>query len=332
MLCHLQTLPPLRYLTADEEVTNERVRRHLDELYWFKPTRPPSRYLHLNCVLRTHAHAEFERSFPHALFTRHHLERALRGGAHPFGELLAPRLAIDRVTSPATIAEPLFGLDAPASEAEHSVLQYCIGNMLKCAHRQYSLLRNIAIYSSSSDSTIESTWLLCFAWHRSLLQEENLRQCLLSLHKEPVPYYSQLTDLRRVALEQPDVLPARLRPVAEAGAPTDAVAARLRSAAVELSSHSAARSQRAPSASEQHAESDRERDQAGRLSALSAMLGAAAVEPTATPAPSPVFSLHERRTTREAIQQSFRDDILALERESIRKCALGIRLDVPLDL
>ena len=131
--CCAQTLPPLRYLTADEEVTNERVRRHLDELYWFKPTRPPSRYLHLNCVLRTHAHAEFERSFPHALFTRHHLERALRGGAHPFGELLAPRLAVDRVTSPSTIAEPLFGLDAPATEAEHSVLQYCIGNMLKCA-------------------------------------------------------------------------------------------------------------------------------------------------------------------------------------------------------
>ena len=160
--------------------------------------------------------------------------------------------------------------------------------------------------------------------HRSLLQEENLRQCLLSLHKEPVPYYSQLTDLRRVALEQPEVLPARLRPVAEAGAPIDAVAARLRSAAVELSSHSAARSQRAPSASEQRAESER---QSGRLSALSAALGpTAAAEPTATPAPSPVLSLHERRTTREAIQQSFRDDILALERESIRKCARALDL------
>lgn len=134
-----------------------------------------------------------------------------------------------------------------------------------------------------------------------------------------MPYYSQLTDLQRVALEQPDVLPARLQPAVAlpAAASTDPVAARLRSAAVELSAPSVARSFRAPSASRPESES-------GRLSAISAAVGAvaaiAAVEPTATPAPSPVLSLHERRTTREAIQQSFRDDIHTLERESIRKC------------
>lgn len=133
-----------------------------------------------------------------------------------------------------------------------------------------------------------------------------------------MPYYSQLTDLQRVALEQPDVLPARLQPAAALpAASTDPVAARLRSAAVELSAPSVARSLRAPSASRPESES-------GRLSAISAAVGAvaaiAAVEPTATPAPSPVLSLHERRTTREAIQQSFRDDIHTLERESIRKC------------
>lgn len=94
---YLKTLPPLRYLTADEEVTNAKVRRHLDELYWFKPTRPPSSFLHLKCVLRTHALSEFETAFPRQLFARHHLQRALRARVTPFGELLASRRAVDAV-------------------------------------------------------------------------------------------------------------------------------------------------------------------------------------------------------------------------------------------
>lgn len=47
---------------------------------------------------------------------------------------------------------------------------------------------------------------------RNLLQEENLREALMNLKREPVPYFSQLADLRRVALELPEVLPARLLP------------------------------------------------------------------------------------------------------------------------
>ena len=118
-----QTLPPSRFLTADQSISQERVRRHLRELYWFRPQRPRSRFLHLNCVYRTHEHSEFDCNFPSRLFTCNFMDRALRSQVTPFAQFKGSQPPA--APSPALLPDPL------CNQGEHSVLLHCVGNMLK---------------------------------------------------------------------------------------------------------------------------------------------------------------------------------------------------------
>ena len=60
----LQTLPPIKQVSMEEQRRREKAQRKFDKKYWGRPQPPKPFLLHLGVTARTHDIPEFQQNFP----------------------------------------------------------------------------------------------------------------------------------------------------------------------------------------------------------------------------------------------------------------------------